>query len=148
LKKEIAAYKIRPDLDDKFRPGAVQVIIEKIVRSHLEGQVYNGEEMAGTAKVISTEIHEKMKAQKYRRYKVITFVTLGERRGEGVSSATRCVWDSESDCLATYTFLNVRSFILLIFERTKRDVIDGMIRLGIFQETMFCCTTVYGVYYY
>jgi len=106
-KKDIANYKIRPDLDEKFRVGLVQVLIEKIVREYLEGQVFSAEETPKLMKMIVSDIHAKVKSQKYKRYKIITYVAIGERRGEGVSSATRCIWDAESDCLATYTFLNV-----------------------------------------
>ena len=62
-------------------------------------------------RLILEDIHDKVKNQNYKRYKIITQVTLGERRGEGASSATRCLWDAESDCMATYTFLNVRILI-------------------------------------
>lgn len=106
-KAEDGGYKIRPDLNQKFRPGAVQALIEKIISEKLEGKEYLLEEGDGWAKQIVEEIHDKVKAQNYKRYKLITQVSLGERRGEGASSASRCLWDAEADCMATYTFLNV-----------------------------------------
>ncbi len=110
-KEDNAGYKIRPDLNQKFRPGTVQVLVERVIKEKLEGKEYSGEECGEWVKEILEEIHDKVKSQNYRRYKLITQVTLGERRGEGASSATRCLWDAEADCMATYTFLNVWTII-------------------------------------
>lgn len=100
-------YKIRPDLVQKFRPGAVQVLIERSIKDKLEGKEYSPEQCEEWVQQIMADVHEKVKALNYRRYKIITQVSVGERRGEGASSATRCLWDAEADCMATYTFLNV-----------------------------------------
>ncbi|CAL8111796.1 unnamed protein product [Orchesella dallaii] len=118
---ENVGYKIRPDLSQKFRPGTVQVIIERAVKELLEGKQFTPEECEEWIKLLVEDIHEKVKSQNYRRYKIITHITIGERRGEGASSATRCLWDAEADCMATYTFLN---------------------------DSMFCNGTVYGIYFY
>ncbi|ODN00838.1 Tctex1 domain-containing protein 2 [Orchesella cincta] len=104
---ENIGYKIRPDLSQKFRPGTVQIIIERAIKELLEGKQFIPEECEEWIRLLVEDIHEKVKIQNYRRYKIITHVTMGERRGEGASSATRCLWDAEADCMATYTFLNV-----------------------------------------
>jgi len=118
---DASGYKIRPDLTQKFRPGAVQVIIERAIKDKLEEKEYNPEECEEWVKQINEDVHEKVKSQNYKRYKIITQITMGERRGEGASSATRCLWDAEADCMATYTFLN---------------------------DSIFCNGTVYGIYFY
>jgi len=104
---ETVGYKIRPDLSQKFRPGAVQVIIERTIKELLEGKQFTPEECDEWMTLLVHDIHEKVKSQNYKRYKIIVHVTMGERRGEGAASATRCLWDAEADCMATYTFLNV-----------------------------------------
>lgn len=96
-----------PEFEDKFRPADVERIVETVVKDHLEGQPYDGEEMPKLIKVLTDAVQAKIKALKYKRYKIITHVALGERRGEGVVAVTRCIWDPMSDCLATYTFMNV-----------------------------------------
>ena len=40
------------------------------------------------------------------RYKIVVQVGLGEVRGQGVRVASRCLWDTESDNQASYSFKN------------------------------------------
>ena len=40
------------------------------------------------------------------RYKFIVQVALGEVRDQGVRVASRCLWDTETDNFASYSFKN------------------------------------------
>ena len=73
-------------------------------------------ETAQWIKDITDNIQFKVKAQKYKRYKLITHVTLGERKGEGIVSVTRSLWDADSDCVSSWTYLSVRYAILMKLE--------------------------------
>ncbi len=42
------------------------------------------------------------------RYKIVVQVTIGEVKSQGVRVASRCLWDTESDNYASYSFKNVR----------------------------------------
>ncbi len=120
-KKKEMITSLYPEIEDKFHPADVQSIVEKVVREHLEGQPYENEEIPKLIKILTDAIQTKVRTLKYKRYKIITYVSMGERRGEGITTVTRCIWDPISDCMATYTFLN---------------------------ETLFCCVAVYGIYFY
>ena len=43
------------------------------------------------------------------RYKYVVQVVIGEQRGEGVRMGSRCFWDSETDNVASETYINVRA---------------------------------------
>lgn len=43
------------------------------------------------------------------RYKYVVQVVIGEQRGEGVRMGSRCFWDSETDNVASETYVNVRA---------------------------------------
>lgn len=43
----------------------------------------------------------------YPKYKIIVNVVLGEQKGAGVSCASRCFWDADSDACVSNTFVNV-----------------------------------------
>ncbi len=45
-----------------------------------------------------------MKERKFPRYKVVVQTTLGQQKGNGVRVASRCLWDVETDNVATYHF--------------------------------------------
>lgn len=112
LKPSADSFKIRPNLSEKFRPGPVQYWIEKSITDIIGEQPYSPEESPEWAKKIVKEILEKTKAMKFGRYKLIAQVVLGERKGQGLSSAQRCLWDSDADCYASYTYTKVISAVL------------------------------------
>ncbi|CAG7838207.1 unnamed protein product [Allacma fusca] len=105
-KENDTVLKIRPDLKDKFRPGLVNQIIESTIKEHLSDKEYLASEAQSWTKAITEAIQRKTKEQNFSRYKLVACVVLGERRGQGLSSAYRCLWDSEADCAASYTFMN------------------------------------------
>jgi len=121
FKKKDMVKQLWPELEDKFRPADVERLIEKQVRETLEGLKYDPEEMPKLTKTIADAIQSKVRSLKYKRYKILTYVSLGEKRGEGCSAVTRSLWDPLTDCMATYTFQS---------------------------PTLYCCATVYGVYFY
>jgi hypothetical protein len=44
----------------------------------------------------------------FHRYKLVVSVTLGNCRStEAATTESRCIWDSETDASANYTFQNV-----------------------------------------
>ncbi len=45
-------------------------------------------------------------ALNYPRYKIVVQVVLGQNKQQGVRVATRCLWDTETDNYASYTFTN------------------------------------------
>ncbi|CAM9219843.1 unnamed protein product, partial [Hapterophycus canaliculatus] len=40
------------------------------------------------------------------RYKYVVQVVIGEQRGEGVRMGSRCFWDSDTDNVASETYIN------------------------------------------
>ena len=57
----------------------------------------------------------------FSRYKIVVEVVIGEQRGEGVRMGSRCLWDSDTDNYASEVYMN---------------------------DSLFCCTAVFGLYYY
>ncbi|CAN0039697.1 unnamed protein product, partial [Scytosiphon promiscuus] len=53
------------------------------------------------------------------RYKYVVQVVIGEQRGEGVRMGSRCFWDSDTDNVASETYIN---------------------------DSIFCVATAYAVY--
>lgn len=46
---------------------------------------------------------------KFKNYKYVVNVMLGEIKGAGVKIHTRCIWDAEADSYAHSNFKNVRT---------------------------------------
>ena len=113
-------YMIRPSFKHKFKSENVKSIIQEVLNEELGNKTY--EEVDDTAvKHISDTVKEKLKGLEYDRYKFVSYVTIGEKKGEGVKMVTRCLWDSDTDNYASVTFSN---------------------------ETLFCVAVAYGVFRY
>ncbi|KAK1120749.1 hypothetical protein K0M31_010953 [Melipona bicolor] len=114
-------YQIRPQLHERFKPLSAKEIIHNVLFDQLSMKTYDAQEATQWTKDIADLIREKVKELKFKRYKYIVNVVLGEQHGAGVKMGTRCIWDAEADAYAYDSFLN---------------------------DTIFCVATVYAVYFY
>ena len=59
-----------------------------------------------TAKELTDIIKERVKALGYDRYKLVVNVTVGQKKGQAMRFASRCLWDTSCDNLATEFYEN------------------------------------------
>jgi hypothetical protein len=59
---------------------------------------------------LCAEIKEKVKALNIPRYKVVLQSVIGEVKGQGAYVASRCLWDTETDNYASYSYQNASLF--------------------------------------
>lgn len=114
-------YQIRPHLYDKFKPLSAKEVIHEVLYDRLCTKTYNAQDAAQWTKDIADTIKERIKELKFKHYKYVVSVVLGEQHGAGIKMGTRCVWDTEADAYAFDSFIN---------------------------DTIFCVATVYAIYYY
>jgi hypothetical protein len=57
---------------------------------------------------------------KFDRYKFIVQCVIGENKGQGVKYGCRCLWDSDTDGMAEYVYLN---------------------------ESLFCAVAAFGIFF-
>jgi tctex1 domain-containing protein 2 len=96
----------------RFSPSVVKKIIEDVLKGTLEGKTWNGEEETVWTVSISEQIKQKVKELDYPRYKLVVQVIIGENKLQGVRIASRCLWDHETDNLATAAFKNVSGSVV------------------------------------
>ncbi|XP_050588693.1 dynein light chain Tctex-type protein 2B-like [Bombus affinis] len=111
---EQRVYQIRPQLHEKFKPLNAKEVIHNVLFDQLSAKTYDAQEAAQWTKDIADLIREKVKELKFKRYKYIVNVVLGEQHGAGVKMGTRCIWDAEADTYAYDSFLNVRVAQLIL----------------------------------
>ena len=104
LKTYEPTYRMKPYDEKKFSPSAVQKACEEVVNAALTGKAWNGEEEAVWAVDITEQIKEKVRAMGFDRYKIVCQIVLGQNKQQGVRVASRCLWDTETDSYASYTF--------------------------------------------
>ena len=101
--------KVNPDLY-RMEPRAlfyapdVKCIIKEMFEKHLVGREYSPEFCKSTAKYLSDSIKEKVKSLNYHRYKLISFVHIGQLCQQGIKIASLCLIDENVDNFAEYRY--------------------------------------------
>jgi hypothetical protein len=68
------------------------------------------------SKDIADKIKEKIKSTlNIPRYKLVTQVTIGQSKDQGVRITSRCLWDTATDNYATASFQNQHIWASVIF---------------------------------
>ena len=101
--------KVNPDLyrmepRNPFYVPHVKRIIMEIFEKHLAGKYYSAEFCKSVAKNLSDSIKEKVKALDYHRYKIISFVHIGQMCKQGINIASLCLIDETVDNFAEYYY--------------------------------------------
>ncbi|EGD72396.1 hypothetical protein PTSG_00416 [Salpingoeca rosetta] len=94
------------DPDKKFSESAVTAIIREVLEGQLEEEKYDARATRQMSKTLSTIITNRVKALEYTRYKIVTVVALGEAADQGVTVASRCLFDKDKDNFASASYRN------------------------------------------
>ncbi len=93
-------YRIEPKA--KFDSERVTRIIQETVFRRMANYTYNSKLASQTMKTLAEELKAKVKEQGFDRYKVVSVVSLVEKKGQGVMESSRCVWDPRWDTYAQF----------------------------------------------
>lgn len=101
--------KINPDLHrmeprKRFYEPDVRNIIQEMFDKHLTGKDYSPEFGKTIAKSLSDLIKEKVKALNFHRYKIISFVYIGQLGDQGLRIASLSLIDKSVDNFAEHYF--------------------------------------------
>ena len=97
-------YKLGPDEDRRFRCKDVKDVIDSVLESRLQGLSYDAENCKFLLPSIVDEIKDKVKLLGFDRFKLVCLVTIGKLNNQGVRVASRCLWDTATDRMATSSF--------------------------------------------
>ncbi|XP_046571822.1 dynein light chain Tctex-type protein 2B-like [Haliotis rubra] len=105
-------YKMEPEEEGKFSTRKCQQIIYGILESYLSGKEYNGKTFPHLTKTLADLIKERVKSSGLSRYKIVSYVTVVEKREQGLNHASRCLWDDSSDNFASAIFETPTFFVV------------------------------------
>ncbi|CAL8139238.1 unnamed protein product [Orchesella dallaii] len=121
---DLDGFQIRPKFTERFSNVAVEQMIEVTLKEFFQGErkQYLPEQADEWVTEIGRILTGKMQTEfNYPRYKFVTYVLIGEKIGGGIHVGMKCLWDSDSDSYATYTFIS---------------------------DYLFCVATICAVFYY
>ena len=97
-------YRLQPC--KKFRPVQVQTVIETAFRELLEEKVYERHAAKQWTTTLCDAIKEKVKLLDFPRFKIVCFVSIGQRDRQDVHIGSRCLWNKAFDGFACGTYTN------------------------------------------
>ena len=117
----VRQFESGPSLEGTFKPSVIEKLLHQMLQEKLQDKVYDQDNTPIWTRELSDEIRVELKKLGMDRYKFLVQVVVGEQRGAGVRMASRSLWDSKTDGLATASFVN---------------------------EHLFCTATAIGIYLY
>lgn len=97
-------YKLGPDQDKRFCCKDVKDAIDSVLESQLKGLPYDPDKCKSMLPSIADEIKDKVKMLGFERFKLVCIVTIGQLNNQGIRVASRCLWDTENDRMATSSY--------------------------------------------
>jgi len=110
-------YKLEPCYP--FSVEKVMAVITPEVDRYMESFVYRPSMAPVISRALTEVCLSATKRCRFDRYKLVCTVVLGEKLGQQMSIASRCVWDDKTDNHASYTWQN---------------------------SSIFCCVNIFGIY--
>ncbi|XP_045491265.1 dynein light chain Tctex-type protein 2B-like [Colias croceus] len=80
-----------------FHLPTVRKEIDELLDEHFTDHKYNVQESPSLALRLAGELMRKLKAIQFNRYRIITVVTIGQKRAQSYNNAISFLWDHERD---------------------------------------------------
>ncbi|ESN95925.1 hypothetical protein HELRODRAFT_86178 [Helobdella robusta] len=90
-------YKLQPDWTEKFNPRIVENILKIEMTKNATITTYNHGLMTQNSLQLLNRVKISIKSLNFRRYVIILHLVLIQNLGQGVQSASRCLWHPEND---------------------------------------------------
>lgn len=105
-------YKMEPD--KRFHIAEVKEIMDETLSSSLKEVKYDAVKCRALSKSLSHTICERVKLLGYRRFKIISSVTIGQIKGQDVRVASRFLWDEKHDTWVDAVFRSAELFAVAV----------------------------------
>ena len=111
-------YRTRPSDDERFNADKAKSIASEILERELDPtkidadkQVEEWADFSDGLESLSKTVADKVKAKcmeelHCRRHKILVHLTIGQRKDQGVSIISRCLWDTGTDNYASASYRN------------------------------------------
>ena len=111
-------YRTKPSEDERFNADKAKAIATEILERELDAtkvdadkQVEEWADFSDGFESLSKSIADKVKAKCREelhcpRHKILVHLAIGQRKDQGVSVISRCLWDTGTDNYATVSYRN------------------------------------------
>lgn len=97
-------YRMEPDNEYRFRPYRVQPKVLEVLVDRLKDKTYDATTVNELVKDVSRNVHQLMKNFQMPRYKIIVQTVIGQKYGQLLRIASRCLWDPKTDNMISVNY--------------------------------------------
>ena len=97
-------YRMEPDNEYRFRPYRVQPKVLEVLMDRLKDKTYDASTVNELVKDVSRSVHQLMKNFQIPRYKIIVQTVIGQKYGQLLRIASRCLWDPKTDNMISVNY--------------------------------------------
>jgi len=97
-------YRMEPDNEYRFRPYRVQPKVLEVLMDRLKDKNYDPATVNELVKDISRNVHQLMRNFQMPRYKIIVQTVIGQKFGQLLRIASRCLWDPKTDNMISVNY--------------------------------------------
>lgn len=105
-------YSTRPSYKDKFCPLRAKETMKNVVNTLLTEDKYQGR--STVSQEIAEKVRDTLKDEYLNRFKIMVQVVYGEKQGQGIRIGSKCFWDSDTDNVAWYSFMNDNLYCVIV----------------------------------
>lgn len=117
-----ARYRMyQPPPWQRFNEEEARSTVKAVVEATLGGTEYSAASCAETAKTLAERVKQAAKAQLCDRYKLVSYVAIGQAHDCGVMCASRAVWSPAADTFVEFIFKNESLFALCILYAVYKE---------------------------
>lgn len=97
-------YRMEPDNDYRFRPYRVQPKVLEVLMDRLKDKTYDPTTVNELVKDVSRNVHQLMRNFQMPRYKIVVQTVIGQKYGQLLRIASRCLWDPKTDNMISVNY--------------------------------------------
>ncbi|CAF3111669.1 unnamed protein product [Rotaria socialis] len=97
-------FRMEPDNEYRFRPYRVQPKVLEVLIDRLKDETYDAATVNELVKDITRNVHQLMRNFQLPRYKIVVQTVIGQKYGELIRIASRCLWDPKNDNMISVNY--------------------------------------------
>ncbi|CAF3898888.1 unnamed protein product [Rotaria sp. Silwood2] len=106
-------YRMEPDDDHKLDLFRIRCLATSVIETAIAGYTYDPNQAKHFAVALADLIRSQMKQLPFPRYKIMTQVCIGQKRGQNLRIVSRCIWDLKQDRHITITKETADAYVMV-----------------------------------
>ena len=114
-------FRMEPDDDHRVDIARLRRVATSVIETAISGYKYDATQGKQFATALADRIRSQVRQLPFQRYKVVVQVVIGQKKGQDLRVASRCVWDMKWDRHLTITKETNDAYVTVIIFHVYTD---------------------------